>query len=126
MNISTFMEQFNLHDSWLENIGFSFFKDQLVLTVILCNWAQDHFRQGIDEDQVIGNFIFKGVKNIDLDIEFDAEKGLEIMNVSYIQSDEGLDVITFVIEVGKHEDILLLSFQAKEVEWIPLEAYYDA
>lgn len=59
MNIITLMEQFYLHDSFIENIGYKFFKDQLVLTVNFCNWAQSNYKEG-EPENIIGNFIFVG------------------------------------------------------------------
>lgn len=126
MDISTFIKKFNLHDSGLENFGFNLYKNQLVLTVNLCNWAQDDFKQGICPDHIVGNFVFGDVKELDLDPNNVLNTELEILSVDLEDQAGEYSKIAFTIEVGRNEDIFLLSFKTKSVEWVPIESYFDS
>lgn len=132
MNIATFIEQFYLHDSSINNIGYEFFKNQFVITINMCNWMQDNFKEGQDPDHLIGNFIFKDAQEIK-----ECPSGLllhsnEILEVHLEQSHNDLDKLTFFIMIfdpstpyKQSKPIVSLSFKAKEVEWIPIESYFD-
>jgi len=60
MNIDTFIQEYDLHDSLIENIQIS--GDQLVLDIDLCNWRQKRY---IPEESEMRNIkvVFDNVQN---------------------------------------------------------------
>lgn len=127
-----FSKEFYLHDSPLYNIAHALFKDQLIITVDLFNyWRLDH-KEGIDPDHIIGNFIFKDVKELKLDPQQIIFYDLEILVVNCEQSAGDLDKIEIIGQLDEGNSSygvglppFIISFKAKEVEWIPLETYFD-
>lgn len=132
MKILQFIEQFYLHDSSIENIGNDFFKDQLVMTVNLCNWAQNTYCPGIDPDHYIGNFVFKNVTMIAKDPADFIFESNQILDVNYEVFSEDLVQVTFYIMLlatntsqDKGNPIVALSITATDVEWAAFETYND-
>ncbi len=60
MNIDTFIQEYDLHDSLIENIQIN--DDQLVLDIDLCNWRQKRY---IPEESEMRNIkvVFDNVQN---------------------------------------------------------------
>lgn len=60
MNIDTFIQEYDLHDSLIENIQIN--GDQLVLDIDLCNWRQKRY---IPEESEMRNIkvVFDNVQN---------------------------------------------------------------
>ncbi len=132
MRILEFVEQFYLHDSSLENLSYDAFKDQLILTVNLSNWAQDNFNKDVDQDHVIGNFIFNGVNEVCMNPHYFYYSRQNIINVDYIKNENGTDKLVFVVSFDEKDhcysaghSAFELSFVASSVEWQPFEFYND-
>lgn len=53
MRITEFLEIYYLHDSSLENVCFGDDVSQVTLTINLCNWAQDWYKDGMPENKII-------------------------------------------------------------------------
>ncbi len=125
MDIITFMNRFYLHDCPVANIGHTSFNNQFVITVDLLNYGQFGFRKGIDPDHIIGNFIFKDIRELEVNPKNFTFYWQEILTVKHEKNANDLDKITFVMDVEKPEEIFLISFKAKEVEWVPLDTFFD-
>lgn len=131
MKILQFIEQFYLHDSSIENIGNDFFKDQLVMTVNLCNWAQKTYRPGIDPDHYIGNCVFKNVTMIAKDPADFVFQSNQILEVNYEVFSGDLVKVNFYLMLlantspDKGNPIVALSITATDVEWVAFETYND-
>lgn len=115
MDISIFQEQFNVHDSYIENIGFELLNGNLIITLNFCNWAQADYEPNQPEN-LIGNLTFQEASGVHISNQYLALHDNRILDVRQ----EELDILTFVIEVPEPEGITLLSFRAKSVAWEPL------
>ncbi len=122
MDILSFMNQFDLHDSGIENIGHEFYEDQLIITINLCNWRQTSFKDD-QKKNIVGNLVFSGVKEIEIEPKHFVVDGNDIINVIHKQQIGDLDKIIIVFLTQEPKGFVELSFKAKSVEWDPLE--YD-
>lgn len=132
MDILTIIDAFNFHDSPLYNIAYNSHKNELILTIDLCNWAQVDFKKDIDPDHIIGNLIFKNVQDLFLDPSQFNFKFQEILEVSCEGIANGAVKVTFIVTYKEKNSSymqgdpnFLLSFNSSEVRWVPLESYFD-
>lgn len=115
MDIPTFLEQFNLHDSYIENIGYELLNSSLIITLNFCNWAQADYKSN-EPENLIGNLIFHEVTDVHISNQYMSIHDNRILDVRL----EQLCILTFVIEVPEPEGVTLLSFHAKSVDWEPI------
>lgn len=123
MDIPFFKNSVYLKYSLIVNIGHSFFKDQFVITLNFANWMQDDYEEAQPE-HIIGNFIFSGVKELEMTSEnfiFDNNEILDIRQEVMKDSDK----IYIGFEAPDPEGFVILSFKAQSVEWVPLDSYFD-
>lgn len=123
MNLLTFMKRFYLHDSLIENLSFNSFDNELIMTVNFCNWQQPYFKPH-NPQNIIGNFIFKGVMDLSLTPSIIKLNSNEINVVHYLENDD-LESLEFVILGNREMDVIQLNFKAESVEWIPIELCYE-
>lgn len=118
MNITNFIQEFNLYDSFIENIGNTFFKNQLVITVDLCKWQQPDYKDG-QPDHVIGNFVFSGVQDITLDMGYFTIHNNSILEVHH-DIKYALSKISIVFLVSESPWATIITFKADSVVWNPI------
>lgn len=122
--LSIFFKESHLKYSLIHNISFNEQESIFCLTLDLGYWTQDYFQKGVDPEHILGNLIFKNVKNLDLDPKKIKFNFFEIIGFDYEIIKEYAKV-SLVVEIDKDKDVLLLSFNAQSVDWIPLETYFD-
>ncbi len=121
IDITTFFHEFSFKDSVLENIGYEFYNNQIVITI---NWFDHSWSSSEKDDQrILVNFVFDGAKEIVINPQLFTLDSNKILEVEYEQSTNDLDKIIFVFCAS--EGSVELSFKAKSVECEPLNPYIN-
>lgn len=122
MEILDFIDLFDLKQSFIENIGFEYFNNQIVLTVFLCNSKQPTY-QDHEPNNIIGNFVFTGVQEIGLDKKPFRLNSNEIVEILYKHLNGDLYKLFIVFHDSEQKALITLSFTTSGVEWDPINPY---
>ncbi len=124
MDIKTFKEHFYLKYSLVENIGFEFYKNQLVITLNFANWMQETYDQ-TQPQHIIGNFVFTGVSDIKISQEHFFLSSNEILDLSEEIISKDSNVVDIGFEAPEPEGFIVLSFRAQAVDWEPFFSFFE-
>lgn len=112
MSISDLMENFDLHDSLLENAVYDPITNELLLSVELANWRQKDYEE-TEPEMVNGTFTFSNVTHYSTDPDSFTFNSNEIMDIRMMDiNPNGIEIVT--LDNGK---IVTFTIEATEVLW---------
>ncbi|WP_139489613.1 hypothetical protein [Brevibacillus dissolubilis] len=117
MKILEFIKTYYLHDSIVEKLTFCQSEQQLELAVEMCRWQQTFFQEGEPEMQ-LGRLIFSGVSNYKIDPDPILINSDEILVFELLPTEECEDEKCKIVLYDTINDVKILLFQAKDVQWI--------
>jgi|GEM_PF-765821 len=111
MKIATFIEEYDLHDSLLENISIN--GEKLILDINLCNWRQKNYSPEEDEMKVI-KITFEYIQNYHLDSTNDTVDSDSILEISCTDVDSSSSKDIKIVFEGEG-DIKIMTFRSVNV-----------
>lgn len=112
MKIATFIEEYDLHDSLLENISIK--GEKLVLDIDLCNWRQKNYSPEEDEMKVI-KVTFENVHSYHLDATNDTVDSDSILEIRCTDVDISTTSKDMKIVFEGEGDIKIMTFRSDSV-----------
>lgn len=122
MDISKLNNFFDLQNSCVENIGYEFYNNQIVITLDCHQFERGERQEGKAKGHLI-NFIFQGAKEVEFSSQHFTLDNNKVIEVSYEYFDDDIPQMTIVF-LAK-EGIMELSFKATGVKCEPLNPYID-
>jgi hypothetical protein len=129
MDIKSFLDSYELHDSGIDNINFSKAEQTLSFLVELCNFMQHDYREG-DETPQKGNLTFHSVKKLDSSVPlesiiWDESISGECLSCKLINIDENgsfeLKILIKLYDFKNNSDnLLIIGLTADNLIWSPL------
>ena len=125
MNLKDFFDDYEFHDSPLDDIVFDKQTEQLSLSIDLCLFNQKGYQQGGPENQK-GTLVFSQVKQFiaDPDIDIIDWKTQDGQILDARLDDKGMIVILFSVSNYslKHENVYEIKCSAQKATWRPSES----
>ncbi|AZK45321.1 hypothetical protein [Paenibacillus lentus] len=112
MKIDSFIEEYDLHDSLIENIRIN--GEKLVLDIDLCNWRQKNYSPEEDELKEI-KVIFNNVQGYHLDSTNDTVDSDSILEISCSEVDSSSTVKDIKIVFEGELGMKIMTFRSDNV-----------